>query len=269
MNLSPLAQAFLFLLKLCQNISFRFIKTLFALSDQKIAWKVFWEQVANQYLHNCNVPCLLFNGDTVQAEVDKLLEGAYARTPIFFKKLVEDFEDLSGFDRLPLIINLDGTYIDMQRSSDLELQKYLYYTPRSGHTVKFLNFTDMTPKFLAFLPISSSQTPSSGDGLLISKHIELQLGDGPGQYVRALLRGNSRFFVILVVDAGFVMTVPNAPNESRGPNAITLAELCEQEDCVLLDTSNKALPYHLERGSNEKSEKFPEFLINQHWIRMQ
>ena len=166
---------------------------------------------SNQYIHNCSVPCLLYNGDTVQEEVNKLLEGAFSRTPLFYKKLVEDFEDPSGFDRLPVVLNLDGTYFDIQRSSDLELQKYLYYTPRSGHTVKYLNFTDLSPKFIAFLPVATSQSPSSGDGLLIAQHIEIQEGDDSGQYVRALLRGNARFFVVLVVDAGFVVSVPNAP----------------------------------------------------------
>ena len=81
----------------------------------------------HQYMHNCSVPCLLYNGDTVQSEVDKLFQGAYSRTPLFYKKLIEDMEDPSGFDRIPLPLNLDGTYIDMQRSSDLKLQKYLYY----------------------------------------------------------------------------------------------------------------------------------------------
>ena len=117
----------------------------------------------NQYIHNCIAPCLLYNGDTVQEEVNKLLEGAFSRTPLFYKKLVEDFEDPSpsGFDCLPVVLNLDGTYFDIQRSSDLELQKYLYYTPRSGHTVKFLNFTYLSPKFIAFLPVATSQSPSS------------------------------------------------------------------------------------------------------------
>ena len=143
----------------------------------------------------------------------------------------------------------------MQRSSDLELQKYLYYSSRSWNTVKFLNFTDMSPKFVAFLPIATSQSPSSGDGLLISKHIQLQETDGSGQYVRSIIRGNARFFVILVVDAGFVITVPNASCESRGD--ITLAELCEQEDCVLLHTSNTVLTYHLEKAANGKIRKVP------------
>ena len=70
----------------------------------------------HQYLYICTVPCLLF-----------------------YKDLVKDFEDPSGYGRIPVILNFDGTYFDIQRSSDLELQKYLYYTPRSGHTVKFLS----------------------------------------------------------------------------------------------------------------------------------
>ena len=39
---------------------------------------------------------------------------------------------------------------------------------------KWLTFTDLSSKFVALLPIASSQSPSSGDGLLLSKHIELE-----------------------------------------------------------------------------------------------
>ena len=104
---------------------------------------------------------------------------------------MKDFEDPAGLDRTPVILNIDGTYFDIQGSSDLELNKFMYYSPRSGHTAKWLNFTDMTPKFVGIIPIASSQTPSSGDGLLLSKHITLEDNEeGQGQYVRSLLRGN-------------------------------------------------------------------------------
>ena len=105
------------------------------------------------------------------------------------------------------------TYFDVQNSSDIELQKYLFYKCRSGHTVKLLNFTDLTPKFIAVLPIASSQSPSSGDGSLLSTHIAFEDDLEGEKYVRTLLRGNSRFFVVLVADAGFVTVPPNAPRE--------------------------------------------------------
>ena len=41
------------------------------------------------------------------------------------------------------------------------------------------------------------------------------------------------------------MVVPNAPTESRGPNAVTLASVCLEEHCVLLHTSTKHERYHL------------------------
>ena len=60
--------------------------------------------------------------------------------------------------------------------------------------------------------------------------------------MRALLRGNESYFVILVCDAGFVMDVPNAPMEAR--DCINLDTICQQEHCVLLHTSNKHYKYH-------------------------
>ena len=68
---------------------------------------------------------------------------------------------------------------------------------------------------------------------------------GTGQYIGYILRGNEEFFVILVSDAGFVVSVPNAPVEARGPNAFTLASVSLQEHCVLLHTSSKHERYHL------------------------
>ena len=114
---------------------------------------------------------------------------------------------------------------------------------------KWLTFTDLSSKFVALLPIASSQSPSSGDGLLLSKYIELEDAANTGSYVRSLLRGNNGFFVILVCDAGFVAEIPNSPQQARGPNVVTLAEVCQEENCVLLHTSNKHETYHLYKTS--------------------
>ena len=151
-------------------------------------------------------------------------------------------------------MNVDATYFDLQGSGDLELQKLFFYSPRSGHTVKLLNFTDLASKIVGLLPVSSSQSPASGDGLLISKHIELQDSTETGHYVRSILRGNDLYFVILVTDAGFVCEVPNAPSQAHGPS---LAEVCHQEHAVFLHTSSKYEKFHFGISSQGKIRKIP------------
>ena len=222
-----------------------------------MASNVFYRQLVHQYLTNCNIPLIIQNAQPNDAELDKLYRTCYQRTPLFYKNLVKDFEDRSGRNRTPLILNTDGTYINIQGSADVELQKFMFYKPRSGHVAKWINFTDMTGKFVGLLPVASSQTPSSGDGLLLAKHIELEDSAGAGLYIRTLLHGNDEFFVVLVCDAGFVVTVPNAPVQARGPNAVTLPEVCLQEHCVLLHTSPKHDKYHLARTSEGKIRKVP------------
>ena len=255
--LNIFAQCFLLLFKLCHNDSFYQIATLFGLKSHQDASNVFYRQLTHQYLTNCNIPAIIANGNPNQEEVDKLLENAYFRTPLFFKGLMKDFHDPSGMNRTPVILNIDGTYFDIQGSADFQLQKYMYYLPRAGHVAKWINLTDLGPKFVGFLPIASSQSPSSGDGLLLAKHIELEDMMGAGLYIRTILRGNNDYFVILICDAGFVVTVPNAPIEARGPDAVTLASVCLQEHCVLLHTSNKHERYHLKRTDEGKIKKVP------------
>ena len=235
---------FFLLLKVCHQLSFEIVAVLFALPSKSVASEVFYRQLVHQFRTNSNIPSVIINGVINMRELDKLLHNSYERTPQFFKSLLEDFEDPSGRDRLPVGINIDATYFDLQGSEDVELQKHMFYTPRSGHTVKLLNMTDLASKIVGLLPVASSQSPSSGDGLLISKHIELQDSSESGSYVRAILRGNERYFVILITDAGFVVRVPNAPVQARGP---TLADVCLQEYAVLLHTSSAHEKFHLER----------------------
>ena len=95
--------------------------------------------------------------------------------------------------------------------------------------MKSINFTDMLGKFIGFLPLASSQSPSSGDGFLLSTHISLEDNQAEDKYVRTLLGGNAEYYVILVTDAGFVAFPPNASREfSQNPNVSTLTEICEQ-----------------------------------------
>ena len=246
------SECFLFLLKLSHQLSFDVIAVLFALPDKSIGSRIFYRQLVNQYLRNSNIPAIIQNNETNEEEMNKLLHNSYERTPTFFKTLLANFEDPSGRNRLPVCLNIDATYIDVQGSDDIELQKHFFYSQRSGHTVKVLNFSDLGSKIVGLLPVASSQSPSSGDGLLISKHIELQESSESGHYVRSILRGNDRYFVILVVDAGFVCLVPNAPSQAQGPS---LADVCVQENAVLLHTSSKYEKYHLEISDQGKIRK--------------
>ena len=69
--------------------------------------------------------------------------------------------------------------------------------------MKLMNFTSMSGKFLAVLPLASSQSPSSGDHYLLMRFDDIQRNNGQQEtYVRALLSGNDEYFIILVVDAG-------------------------------------------------------------------
>ena len=227
------------------------------MKTHKVAARIFYQQTVHQFLTNCNIPSLVHNNISDEAQVEQLLNDAYLRTPLYFKNLVKDFKDPSGRDRIPVILNIDGTYIDIEGSSDIELQKYMYYAPRAHHVAKWINITDMAPKFVGFIPIASSQTPSSGDGLLLSTHIQLEDSGSSGLYIRTLLRGSTSFFVILVSDAGFVAEVPNSPIQARGSDTVSLPEVCLQENCILLHTSNKYDTYHLRRNNDGKIIKGP------------
>ena len=204
-ELNIFAECFLMCLKLSHQISFRFLASLFCLNSPQLASSIFYRQLVHQYKFNCNIPCIVSDNQVNQAEVDKLLHTSYCRTPDCFKYLLEDFEDPAGINQKPVALNIDGTYIDIEGSEDLELQKYMYYGPRANHVAKFINMTDLSPKFIALIPIASSQTPSSGDGLLLANYIEIDDGSPTGHYVRSILRGNETYFVILICDTGFVM----------------------------------------------------------------
>ena len=73
----------------------------------------------------------------------------------------------------------------------------------------------MDGKVLAILPLSSSQTPSSGDAYLVARFSDILDSMGITNILRTILRGNRRFFVVLAVDAGFVVVTRNAPNQIR------------------------------------------------------
>ena len=255
-SLSIFAQTFLLLFKLTHDVSYKAISTVFSLVGSDVARSLFWDFLVHQFTTNCNIPAIISNGQVNQDEVNKFLLGIDQRTPLYYKELMKDFEDPRHLGRSPVLINIDATYFDVTNSSDIELQKHLFYKCRSGHTVKLLNFTDVLPKFVAVLPIASSQSPSSGDGFLLSTHIAIEDEQPEEKYVRTVLHGNDQFFVILAGDAGFVTRPPNAPLEfSQNPYVHTLTQICDEEGAVLLHTSSKSERYHLQRTNTGKIVK--------------
>ena len=145
--------------------------------------------------------------------------------------------------------------------------------------MKLMNFTSMSGKFLAVLPLASSQSPSSGDHYLLMRFDDIQRNNGQQEtYVRALLSGNDEYFIILVVDAGniififietvrafhslfqilsgFTVLVRNRPRQVH--NLPTLAEIAEDCHAFLLHTSSKNEAYCLARDTDNKIVKVPQ-----------
>ena len=153
------------------------------------------------------------------------------------RALAARIRDPTGRNRRCILINVDGSYIDIEGMSDIELQKFFFYPPRSGHVCKFLNFTTMDGKIVMLLPITTSHSPGSGDGFQVQRFVGLE-DDGPSESsLRNLLRGDDQNFVCIVSDAGFVVRLRNQPtNINDCPN---LSELCDQDDvkAVHLHTS--------------------------------
>ena len=110
----------------------------------------------------------------------------------------------------------------------------------------------MRGKFIGVLPLCSSQSPSSGDAYLMATFLKYQ---GINNYLKAILRGNRRYFVILVVDSGYVVVARNMPVQLQ--NIPSVVDICEESRCVLLHPSSRHYLYHFQRNSSNKIEKCP------------
>ena len=62
------------LFKLCHQLSFDHIASLFALKHRQIVSDVFYKHLIHQFHTNCNIPIILQDDQVNQDEVDKLLE---------------------------------------------------------------------------------------------------------------------------------------------------------------------------------------------------
>ena len=137
----------------------------------------------------------------------------------------------------------------------IRINKLLFYPPRSGYVVKFMNWTSMSGKIVAAIPCTKGGVPASGDSHCFQKAVGLEDSGYSESYLRVLLRGNDHKFVICVSDAGFVIRLRNSPTQVRDlPN---MTELCGQEGAVHLHTSTNFEPYLLKKNDEGKLDKFP------------
>ena len=248
--LNVFAASLLFLMKVAKNYSFEALQTFFSLKQRRTSSRIFMTMNLYYYTSRVPIPRILdVNGAIIQSEVVQFYASAYNDAQTFYRELFKDFQDPRGLNRIPVPIATDATYLDTTSSSDLQHQKYTYYDPRSGHTVKCILFTSMRGKILTILPLASSQSPSSGDSYLMATFGHLSL------FLRAILRGTNQYFGVVIVDSGLVHQARNQPSQSR--NLPTFEEMCTHEGSVLLHTSDTMSVYHLARNSANKVHKVP------------
>ena len=96
---------------------------------------------------------------------------------------------------------------------------------------------------VGLIPLSDSSTPSNGDKYLVQTFIRLMDDQDASNYFRRIIRGNHRYFVILVTDAGLVVNARNRPNEVANLPMLTNVSLAE--NCLFLLTSPKHEEYFL------------------------
>ena len=250
-ELSLFSESLMFLLKICHDLPYELLGTLFSV-EASLAHNIVYRQLLHHYRYNMNIPCIL-NGDGSpnQAEIDKMFQSAYDNTSEFFKAF--NFADPTNRNRIGVYFNIDASYLFTENSSDTELQKSLFCAFKSGHLVKLLTITDMKGKVQGLGPAATSSTPASGDKALVSKWISLE-GD-IGNYFKTFLQGNNLYFPIVVVDAGFVAEVPNCPRETRDlPGLDETADRC---GALLIHPSNVAKLYHLSFNNRGELIKIP------------
>ena len=247
-DLNIYAQAFMMKKKLSHNTSFDELASYFSVSKSS-ARAIYIRLIMYHFQHTNTIPNLVKPDGTVNVEErTKLYRFANSDTPDYFKRLIQDFEDPSGRNRTPVLLNIDATYYYTQGSGDLVQFKELFCSFKCHHIVKMLNVTDMKGKFLAVLPLATSSSPASGDHHLVQRfsHIEDNYSHQVN-YLRTLLEGTDTHFCVLVVDAGFVTDLRNKPREVQ--NVPTLSDICNDAGATLLHTSESNEGYILTRNS--------------------
>lgn len=250
-ELDYMAQGLLFIHKILNNASFASLAVDFVITPCA-AKKIFMNVLLHQYQNNVNIPRILFDSCTVDDQIEHLYRESSESTPPLIHHIYRHFVDPSGRDRIPVILLLDATYLSVQDLTDIYLHKSLFYGPKKDHVVKLLCFSNCVGKIVGVLPLACSQSPTCGDSFLVGHFIEMEESAGGTQYFRTLLRGNNRYWVILVTDAGLVTRPSRA-----GVQVIGLQDVCDQEGCLLLHT--KSEEYLLDRDvSSGKISKVPQ-----------
>ena len=254
LNLS--GEVFLWLLKLTKNLSNEVLRGLFQLNSEENVRQIFYRQNCYYYRNNINIPAIIAqNGSINQQELDKLLQICYDGMSEYHRTLAASIADPLEEGRIGLIACVDSTYWDMEGGADIETNKLLFYPGRSGYVVKFMNFTSMDGKIVGAIPCTTGCTPASGDNHIFQKFVGLEDNEHSESYLRALLRGNHRYFVICCSDAGFVVKLRNAPTQVRDlPN---MTELCRQMGAFHIHTSINVEEYLLKKNVDGKLDKFP------------
>ena len=238
---------------MCSGQSFTEVGLLFGFTDNKTPAEIFYRLLTFHYFNNLAIPLIINHlGQINQAEVDKALLLCFNHMSPYYKEIFSNFEDPAGLDRTAVLMNIDATYISIPMSKDQELQKITYLVHKAHHIMKLTTITTMEAKPIGVEPTSASQSPTCGDSFLHSALMEI-LDSGRGNFLRGLLRGNSRFFTIMIADAGYTMALRNAPVSIR--NAPTFAEVCTEENAVFLHTSTRFDPFHLEVTNDGKIRK--------------
>ena len=255
-ELNLYSQCLMFKMKLSHSeITNAQLASYFSVSD-KATRNIVLRMLMFNFLHRNNIPVIIRPDGTVNVqERNKLFEFAHNNTPAYFRRLVADLEDPTGRNRIAVLINMDGTYFYSQGSADIHHQKQVYCSFKSHHIIKFLNMTDMRGKFLAVIPLATSQSPASGDHHLVQRFSAIQDNNiHQENYLRTILQGTDTHFCVPVVDAGFTTDLRNKPREVQ--NAPTFAELCQAEGAMLLHTSEVNETYVFRRNpANNKISK--------------
>ena len=109
-ELDYMAQGLLFLHKILNNASDSELAVDFVVTRITVH-NIFWNVAMHQYKNNSNIPRIVFNGATVDGQVNLMLTESFSSTPPLIQNIFRFFPDPSGRGRLPVILLLDATYL--------------------------------------------------------------------------------------------------------------------------------------------------------------
>ena len=114
---------------------------------------------------------ILFNLTT---DIQSIMFKLYQACDPFYRELYGAFEDPKGEGRKGVPVYSDATYQKAHKSRDTEINKALFYSPYGRHIVKLMTICTAEPK-------EKMERPA----------------------IRRLAKGSSKYFPILICDAGY------------------------------------------------------------------